>query len=505
MRGCRIGWHCLVALLAVTGLCCSSEPGPGGPEIDAAESGDLTWKPGSYFDHPAEYGTLVVPENRQDPDSRLIQLPVIRIHATGDIRAEPLFLLGGGPGAPNSHTPDFLRQAGYDDYPMPWLFEHNDLVMVGYRGVDGPVVLSCPNFRRALKDLERPLSNHALQELAKALVEDHRRLMENGVDVDGYNIIEVADDLEAVRKSLGFEKINLLSGSYGTLVAYAYCLRHADSIHRNLMLSADAPGHVAKLRPEILDAVFRRYADSWKDCPPCQARSPDLLGSIRNVFQEMEERGAPDPDRVKMMAYLLLADTAWAGVTFDAFVTAEKGDFRDLRTLEAAFRGFADSLVWGDFFSKLLSSWELYEDPDYVKEMDQPGSILGSPLAKLVAGMRQYGGWPMKSIPEEFRQPQLTDVDTLVVGGTMDVSSPIQNVKDGLLPYLRNGSWVELAEFGHNEVMGQVQQEAYRHMVQSYLFDGIVDDSKYVDRPIDFTAADSLGSVLRGEASRDRR
>jgi pimeloyl-ACP methyl ester carboxylesterase len=505
MRGSWIGWHCLLAVLAVAGSCCSSETVPGRPGTDAAESGDLTWKPGSFFDHPAEYGTLLVPENRQDPDSRLIQLPVIRIHATGDIKAEPLFLLSGGPGAPNSHTPDVLRQSGYEDYPFPWLFQHNDLIMVGYRGVDGPVALSCPSFKRTLKNLERPLSNHALREFAKALAEDHRRLIENGVDVDGYNIIEVADDLEAVRKSLGFEKINLLSGSYGTLVAYVYCLRHSDSIHRNLMLSADTPGHVAWLRPEILDAVFRRYAKSWNDCPPCQARSPDLLGSIRHALQEMEERGAPDPDKVKIMAYLMLADTASAAVIFDAFVTAENGDIRDLLTLEAAFGGLADGMVWGDFFSKLISSWELQEGPDHEKTMDRPGSILGSPLAELVAGIRHYGGWPMKSIPEEFRQPQFTEVDTLIVGGTMDVSSPIQNVKDRLLPYLRNGKWIELAEFGHNEVMGQVQGEAYRHMVQSYLFDGIIDDSRYVYRPIDFTTAGSLRSLLRGEAKREHR
>jgi pimeloyl-ACP methyl ester carboxylesterase len=504
MGGGRIGWRFLLAFLAVAGSCCSSEPVPGGPEIDAAESGDLTWKPGSYFDHSAEYGTLLVPENRRNPDSRLIELPVIRVLATGDIRAEPLFLLGGGPGAPNNQTADSLRQAGYEDYPMPWLFQHNDLIMVGYRGVDGPVVLNCPNFREALRNRERPLSSHALQEFAKALGEDHRRLIESGVDVDGYNIIEVIDDLEAVRKNLGFEKINLLSRSYGTIIAYAYCLRYADSIHRNLMLSADAPGHVAWLRPEILDAVFGRYAKSWNECPPCQARSPDLLRSIRNVFHEMEERGAPDPDKIKMMAYLMSADTASAPFIFNAFVTAEKGDFRDLLALAATFGGFADGLVWGDFFSKLISFWELGEGVDHEKEMDRSGSILGSPLAKLVVGIRQYGGWPMKSVPEEFRRPRHTDVETLVVGGTMDISSPIQNVKDRLLPYLRNGKWVELAEFGHNEAMGHVQQEAHRQMVQSFLLDGIVDDSRYVYREMDFTTAGSLRSVLRGEVSRDR-
>lgn len=69
-------------------------------------------KPGEIFLHgctfsteagalPADCGTLVVPENRNNSSSRLIALPVTRIRARSGHSAEPIFKLEGGPGKSN--------------------------------------------------------------------------------------------------------------------------------------------------------------------------------------------------------------------------------------------------------------------------------------------------------------------------------------------------------------------------------------------------------------------
>src|SRR3954469_20707179 len=65
-----------------------------------ARAGQLTLKPCRYHGMKADCGTLVVPENRRTP-SRLIALPVTRIHARAAHPAEPLFRLEGGPGLTN--------------------------------------------------------------------------------------------------------------------------------------------------------------------------------------------------------------------------------------------------------------------------------------------------------------------------------------------------------------------------------------------------------------------
>src|SRR5580700_3402960 len=60
---------------------------------------------------PADCGTLVVPENRADPRSRLIALPVTRILARSSHPLAPIFHLNGGPGKTNMTFPQANRLA----------------------------------------------------------------------------------------------------------------------------------------------------------------------------------------------------------------------------------------------------------------------------------------------------------------------------------------------------------------------------------------------------------
>src|SRR4051794_36950100 len=70
----------------------------------------------------ADCGTLVVPENRHDPGSRLIALPITRVRAKAAHPGAPIFRLEGGPGISNMAFPQASRFA-----------TERDVVMVGYR------------------------------------------------------------------------------------------------------------------------------------------------------------------------------------------------------------------------------------------------------------------------------------------------------------------------------------------------------------------------------------
>src|SRR5579875_3517539 len=67
-----------------------------------AHAGQLTMHPCTYSTEKGAYaadcGTLVVRENRADPHSRLIALPVTRILARSSHALAPIFHLNGGPG-----------------------------------------------------------------------------------------------------------------------------------------------------------------------------------------------------------------------------------------------------------------------------------------------------------------------------------------------------------------------------------------------------------------------
>ena len=73
---------------------------------EGAKAGDLILEACDYptenGNYAAECGTLIVPEKRADPQSRLIALPITRIRAKSDHPREPIFLLAGRPG-PQQH------------------------------------------------------------------------------------------------------------------------------------------------------------------------------------------------------------------------------------------------------------------------------------------------------------------------------------------------------------------------------------------------------------------
>src|SRR6516165_10515724 len=136
-------WARIVALLLTAGLLMGLTylRFTSGPETvsvpQGARAGQLTMHPCTYptehGSYRADCGTLVVPEDRADPRSRLIALPVIRIRARSPHSLAPIFRLNGGPGQTNMEFPEASRLAA-----------RHDVVMVGYRGVDGSSVLSCP-------------------------------------------------------------------------------------------------------------------------------------------------------------------------------------------------------------------------------------------------------------------------------------------------------------------------------------------------------------------------
>lgn len=105
----------VIAVLAALLSACGTRQAP--LTVPAgAQAGDLVGLQSCMYEankveYGADCGTLVVPENRSDPDSRLMSLPVIRLRATGDDPAEPVFL----PFRRARHLQPVLRASGGRD------------------------------------------------------------------------------------------------------------------------------------------------------------------------------------------------------------------------------------------------------------------------------------------------------------------------------------------------------------------------------------------------------
>jgi pimeloyl-ACP methyl ester carboxylesterase len=422
----------LVLILPMLFSCSNpgNNPSPSSGKNADTRAGDLALKAGTYLikgkRYRADIGTLSVRESRHDAVSRLIHLPVVRIRAAGGQPAEPVFLLAGGPGQTNIWKS-----------PPEWLLADHDIVMIGYRGMDGSVSLACPEVEDALKVKAYPLSKENLETLGHAYEAAFRRITREGVDINRYTIVDVVDDMEDARKALGYQTIDLFSRSYGTRVAYIYGLRYPRSIRRSLMVGVNAPGHFV-WEPGMVDAQLRYYAELWRKDPQAVSRTSDLIRTIRNVLDKLPQKWLVfriDPDKVRIGTFMFLYHTDSAAQVFDAYIAAANGDYSGLAFFSVMFdRMIPKALNWGDNAAKALSA-DYDPGRDYEADMMPPDSVLGSPMSRML-GAQKYGGWPIKPIPEEYRKPRSSDVETLMVNGNLDFATPAEYAKKELLPCL---------------------------------------------------------------------
>lgn len=450
---------------------------------EGAQAGELVSRePCTYKDDDEEYaaecGILTVSENRDEPDSRLIALPVIRIHALGDSPTEPIFWLAGGPGNSNMHFPG-----------LEGLIENHDIVMVGYRGMDGSVVLECPEMADALTGVGGDLLSEAsIANFGQSMAQCAERLQTEGIDLDGYSVPGVVEDMETARAALGYEHVSLLSGSYGTRVAMTYAWKYPSSVYRSLMISVNPPGHFV-WEPEVVDALIAYDARLCTADSECSARTSDLAETMRTVSHAIPRRWLfipIDPGKVKFITHFMLFHRGTAATVFDAYLAAEQGDPSGLAMMSLAYDFMIpNALNWGDWAAK--GSIDYDPARDWLTEMDPPGSVLGSPTSLLVGAAAQLGGgWPVAPIPDKFRKVQPTDMETLLVSGSIDYSTPALFAAEELLPALKNGTQVILPEFGHTNDVWGLQPEATRHLLVTFFETGEVDDSRFTYQPMDF-------------------
>jgi pimeloyl-ACP methyl ester carboxylesterase len=318
---------------------------------NGAVAGDLILDPCTYStengSYAADCGTLVVPENRADRNSRLIALPVTRIRARSDSAGEPIFRLQGGPGLTNM---EFSKASRFAD--------NHDVVLVGYRGADGSSVLDCPEVESALKRSTDLLGETSFRAYAAGFRACAARLANDGVDLAGYSLPQRVDDLEAARTALGYGPIDLLSESAGTRTAMIYSWRYPESIHRSVMIGVNPPGNFL-WDPQTTDEQIARYADLCSKDESCSGRTDDLAASMRKTAADIDDHWFFLPIKqgnVRVASFYGLMETTMENaplsspMTLGSWLSAGDGDASGfwLQSLLADLF-FPGSFVWGEY------------------------------------------------------------------------------------------------------------------------------------------------------------
>jgi uncharacterized membrane protein YdfJ with MMPL/SSD domain/pimeloyl-ACP methyl ester carboxylesterase len=486
----RVTGLLLIAILALGLAYVKASSGGSKVSVPAgAKAGQLSLHPCHYGTEQGSYaadcGTLVVPENRAKPGSRLIGVKVIRIKARSAHPGAPVFRLQGGPGISNMHFKKASRLA--DDH---------DVVLVGYRGIDSSVRLDCPEVPSALKRSEDLISQKSYDAYTQAFRECAARLQEDGVDLAGYTLPAQVDDLEAARRALGYGRVNLVSESVGTRLAMIYAWRYPRSINRSVMIGVNPPGHFL-WDAKATDELIGRYSRLCAQDSSCSKRTDDLAASMRKTAAHMPKRfwGLPIAAGTAKMAsfYGLMESTSEsaplsAPMTLDSWISAANGDPSGLWFMSLVGRlAFPESFVWGEVVAVARADTQAF-DRYFAKGSHRKDSILGNAGTEfLFAGGQTTHVFPPAPDSNEYTRVRDSDVPTLLVNGTLDFATPAKFGIQELLPHLRNGKKVLLAEMGHSDTFWSYEPKASTRLLNTYLDTGKVDTLLYTPAKIDFT------------------
>ena len=160
---------------------------------------------------PTTCETLTVPLDRSGAVPGSVHLFVERRAPASSSQAPPLLVLAGGPGQAASPLIDQLQQI------LAPVLQNRDLIVFDQRGTGRSDPLDCP-----------ALSSAASQEQQDAAVEACANSL--GTARAFYTSRETADDIDAVRQSLGVDRVSLFGVSYGTFAAVTYARRHPDHV-----------------------------------------------------------------------------------------------------------------------------------------------------------------------------------------------------------------------------------------------------------------------------------
>jgi pimeloyl-ACP methyl ester carboxylesterase len=391
-----------------------------------------------------ELGTLYVPENRSNPNSRIIGVGFARINATRPTGAPPTFHLPGGPG---NTILDRLQRPQEAQQLLQYL-EVGDVVLVEQRGYTTRGERLLFDYAGTPQPLSEPASpdawNQFAIDMARAAVPAYAV---RGVDLSGYTVLECADDVDDLRRALGYRKISLVGQSFGSQWGFAIMRRHPDIVERALLSGVEPLDHGYDMPSHVFAALQRLAWDVDRD-PQLEPYLPTggLIGAVREIVNRL--RTAPVSVQVRDPQGGGV-DTVVLGVTdfqqllsiapepqsilaiYHGRYDAWAARVRDMRLNGGVPRGdIAKLIAW-----LIDSSLGVTPFREHLLRTDPAIDFLGNWItdAKIAAA----DIWPTEDVGDEFRTPVVNRTPVLFVHGDWDTSTPIENTLS-MLPYFPN-------------------------------------------------------------------
>ncbi len=400
-----------------------------------------------------EAGRLGILEDRSKLEGRRISLAFHRFKSSSANPTPAIFLLAGGPGSSwlaSLHNEERLKEVLFYQ-------QYSDVIVFDQRGAGESIPnLACEGRKHISQEapFSLPLFRPILGELAKQC---QAKWKAEGVDLSAYNTDANAADVNELRQALGYAKIILLGGSYGSHLGLHVMRKYPDLVERAIFYGVEGPDHTWD-SPSGRWRTLERIAAAAEASTYYQGRIPE--GGLLNTLQRILDRVEQDPPLVTL---------------------ERKGEKQEVRITKALIQTIASyragkrsqPAVWpdlilamhkGDFQRPAMASLGMRSMPAphaMAKSMDFASGISTARRAELDQdSARNWLGdinwdyslledhWEVADLGAEFRSMVHSNVPTLLVHGTWDTSTPLENAQE-VLEGLSKGQLIEVVGGGH--------------------------------------------------------
>jgi len=441
--------------------------------------GKIDYEPGEI-----ECSLLQVPENREKPDSRFIELHVVKLNSTWDDeeagkdddeslyelkpgkRDDPIIYLTGGPGAPVTYYIKRFKDHG--------IRTHRDMYILEQRGI-GFSDDFCPFYSTRKPEVGNvaTFEEHLAASLSAA-VDCATNAAANGVDLSGYTTIENARDVKALRIALGYDTWNVWGISYGSILGQAYIKTDPESILA-VVLDAIVPLDVrnntwAWRSMKWYDRDLKKLDEICQAQPVCAERYPDLGHRIREATLSVKDNpivvDVKDTEKyptgkayfftdiVAYLPFVLMYEQsnypglpgvihAWA----DAVERRDEIMFKAVAYVVGSFgedsQGMFNAIICGDGDAEV----QVVAGRADIEELPVLGAAVGTVESYQLFAETCFEHNMVPRDETEYA-PVETDLPALLIEGDMDPITPPPLAK-AILPGFANGTYVEFPYAGH--------------------------------------------------------
>lgn len=379
-------------------------------------------------------GKLTVPENHDEPDGRKIQIAYVILKARTDTAADyPLIYLSGGPGGVQLVGPNIDYWLGHP------IREKRDIILFDQRGIGHSSAL--PSIKSEYYELMAANATageerHRVDELLETY---KKACAAQGIQLQYYNTIQNAQDVGKLMEALGYERYNLLGGSYGTRLGRGVQDLYPEYLHAVIFNSPNPmKGDMLIDRLKSYCLALERVFAYCEGDSSCRAAYPGLRQTYLQTLASLEE--TPLKIEVNGQDFFVNAQDAVYLIRRRLYA-ADSREAVPALILELGSGGgpvlqqvIAGDLSTGAFFN--FSMWlsvERYEmyHPENTAEAIQ--AVYDSlPLLPVRMGFfdamyQAFGDWHPATLPEAQKAFQPSAIPTVIMVNQYDPVTPPEN------------------------------------------------------------------------------